>query len=192
MYTVCMQYMQTSSNHTHTKAVTKRLGTTFWSSSNHMLFICRCPKPPSKKILRNMHFFELLHSTNTLRSPRVYDDEILPWIQPHEEIKTQNYTPPLTCHCFLTSTILPCLPKNLHPIFFQHQKKSEHVRTTTYCRPANSGCNDRNTWHPRPPATALSAFGSTERCPHVPATYRGHERLAKSLPCFTMVYPVFP
>ncbi len=55
--------------------------------------------------------------------------------------------------------------------------------------------NRSQTWHPRPPATSsrrLSAFGSTERCPHVPATYQAKKRLAKGLLCFTMVYPVYP
>ena len=149
-------------------------------------------------ILRNIHCWLHLHPTKTLRSLRIiYDDEIPPWIQPHEEVKTQNYKPTLKCHGFLTSTILPCLLKNLHPIFhlFSNIKKmSDQQPIAALQTLAATRFNRSQTWHPRPPATSrrLSAFGSTERCPHVPATYQAKKRLAKGLLCFTMVYPVYP
>lgn len=89
------------------------------------------PKTSVQKILRNMHFFEF----TSLNKHTAVTESIWwwnpTWIQPREEIKTQNYTPPSKCHCFLTS----CLLKNLHPSF------SNIKKTTSYCRPAISDCN---------------------------------------------------
>lgn len=64
MYAVHANFIEA---YTHTRAVTKD------SASNHMLFICRCRKPPSQKYSATCTFLSSLHSTNTLRSLKVYD-----------------------------------------------------------------------------------------------------------------------